>query len=109
MRCAHEKRLLGICATSASKCSPYLLRQGSIFTGHRHWSRAHLRWLAGQAFDHPAQQIVFQDQVDAVADATRRCGDAGGKGRPCTRARSGRNVCAGRLVPRPFAREQIEP
>src|SRR3954447_10810665 len=50
----------------------FLLRHGRIFTGHRHWSRAHLRWLAGQAFDHPAQQIVFQDQVDAVADAQAR-------------------------------------
>src|SRR4029450_9189933 len=50
----------------------FLLRYGRIFTGHRHWSRAHLRWLAGQAFDHPAQQIVFQDQVDAVADAQAR-------------------------------------
>ena len=50
----------------------FLLRHGRIFTGHRHWSRAHLRWLAGQAFNHPAQQIVFQDQVDAVADAQAR-------------------------------------
>ena len=50
----------------------FLLRHGRIFTGHRHWSRAHLRWLAGQAFDHPAQQIVFQDQVDVVADAQAR-------------------------------------
>src|SRR5829696_7747622 len=50
----------------------FLLRHGRIFTGHRHWSRAHRRWLAGQAFNHPAQQIVFQDQVDAVADAQAR-------------------------------------
>ena len=50
----------------------FLLRHGRIFTGHRHWSRAHLRWLAGQAFNHPAQQIVFQDQVDAAADAQAR-------------------------------------
>jgi transposase len=50
----------------------FLLRHGRIFTGHRHWSRAHLRWLAGQAFGHPAQQIVFQDQVDAAADAQAR-------------------------------------
>jgi hypothetical protein len=35
-------------------------------------SQAHARWLAGQAFDHPAQQIVFQDQIDAVADAQTR-------------------------------------
>jgi len=50
----------------------FLLRHGRIFTSHRHWSRAHLRWLAGQAFNHPAQQIVFQDQVDAAADAQAR-------------------------------------
>src|SRR3954471_21845281 len=50
----------------------FLLRHGRTFTGHRHWSRAHLRWLAGQAFNPPAQQIVFQDQVEAVADAQAR-------------------------------------
>lgn len=50
----------------------FLLRHGRSFTGRRHWSRAHARWLAGQAFEHPAQQIVFQDQIDAVADAQTR-------------------------------------
>jgi hypothetical protein len=30
------------------------------------------RWLAKQAFEHPAQQIVFQEAVDAIADADRR-------------------------------------
>ena len=70
--CAHEKRLLGICATERQQVLSFLLRHGRIFTGHRHWSRAHLRWLAGQAFNHPAQQIVFQDQVDAAADAQAR-------------------------------------
>ncbi len=50
----------------------FLLRHGRSFTGRRPWSRAHARWLAGQAFDLPAQQIVFQDQIDAVADAQAR-------------------------------------
>src|ERR671927_1570898 len=49
-----------------------LLRHGRGFTGRRHWIRAHARWLAGQAFAHPAQQIVFQDQVDVIADAQAR-------------------------------------
>lgn len=31
-----------------------------------------MRWLAAQKFDHPAQQIVFQDGVDAVGDAASR-------------------------------------
>jgi len=88
----------------------FLLRHGRIFTGHRHWSRAHLRWLAGQAFDHPAQQIVFQDQVDVVADAQARLrpsppGAAGSSaGRACADlvdgARGGRlSGHAGRLLP----------
>ena len=50
----------------------FLLRHGRIFTGQRQGSAAYLRWLAEQKFDHPAQQIVFQDLVDAVRDATER-------------------------------------
>ncbi len=50
----------------------FLLRHGRGFTGRRHWSRAHARWLAGQTFAHPAQQIVFQDQVDVIAEAQAR-------------------------------------
>ena len=50
----------------------FLLRHGRIFSGRQHWSRAHLRWLAQQRFDHPAQQIVFQDAADAIDDAVSR-------------------------------------
>lgn len=50
----------------------FLLRHGRIFTGRKRWSAAHLRWLAGQKFEHPAQQIVFQDHVDTVRDAEER-------------------------------------
>jgi Transposase IS116/IS110/IS902 family len=38
----------------------------------RDWTRAHARWLATQAFQHPAQQIVFQDAVDAIEDCASR-------------------------------------
>jgi transposase len=50
----------------------FLLRHGRTFTGHKAWSPAHSRWLAAQRFEHPAQQIVFQDQVDVIADAGQR-------------------------------------
>ena len=36
------------------------------------WRMAYRRWLSTLAFDHPAQQIVFQDYVDVVTDAERR-------------------------------------
>ena len=50
----------------------FLLRHGRIFTGGDHWTRAHLRWLADQSFEHPAQQIVFQDRAAAIEDALER-------------------------------------
>lgn len=50
----------------------FLLRHGRIFSGRKNWSRAHARWLAAQKFDPPAQQIVFQDQVDVITDAEAR-------------------------------------
>jgi transposase len=50
----------------------FLLRHGRIFSGRKNWGQAHARWLAAQKFDHPAQQIVFQDQVDVITDAQDR-------------------------------------
>jgi hypothetical protein len=39
----------------------FLLRHGRIYSGRKHWTKMHLHWLAQQKFDHPAQQIVFQE------------------------------------------------
>jgi transposase len=50
----------------------FLLRHGYVFTGRKAWSPAHRRWLAGLRFAHPAQQIVLQEQLDAIAEAERR-------------------------------------
>ena len=50
----------------------FLLRHGRIYSGRKHWTKMHLHWLAQQKFDHPAQQIVFQDAVDAIEDAVTR-------------------------------------
>src|SRR5512147_1327911 len=50
----------------------FLLRHGRMFSGRKHWSLARRRWLAGQKFEQPAQQIVFQDAVDAIEDAAAR-------------------------------------
>jgi transposase len=50
----------------------FLLRHGQVFTGQKRWSVTYMRWLALQKFEHPAQQIVFQDHIDAVRDANKR-------------------------------------
>ena len=33
---------------------------------------AHQRWLASRKFEHAAQQIVFQEAIDAIEDALQR-------------------------------------
>lgn len=50
----------------------FLLRHGRVYSGGGHWTLAHRRWLAKQAFEHPAQQIVFQEAIDAIEDAAQR-------------------------------------
>ena len=50
----------------------FLLRHSRIYSGGGHWTLAHRRWLANQKFEHAAQQIVFQEGVDAIEDALQR-------------------------------------
>src|SRR5213082_330531 len=57
----------------------FLLRHGRVFTGRRAWSPAHRRWLAGLRFEHPAQQVVLQEQLDVIDEAERRRDRLGGQ------------------------------
>ncbi len=50
----------------------FLLRHERIYAGRSRWTQAHFRWLEEQSFEHPMQQVVFQEYVDAVLDAQRR-------------------------------------
>lgn len=50
----------------------FLLRHEQIYRGARAWTVAYRRWLTTVRFDHPAQQIVLQDYINAVADAEAR-------------------------------------
>jgi transposase len=50
----------------------FLLRHGRVFGGRAPWTKAHARWLAGQGFDHPAQQLVLAEYRQAVEDAGTR-------------------------------------
>ena len=50
----------------------FLLRHDRVFMGRKAWSPAHRRWLAELRFAHPAQQVVLQEQIDAVEEAERR-------------------------------------
>jgi transposase len=50
----------------------FLLRHGRKHGQGTAWRMAYRRWLSTLAFQHTAQQIAFQDYVDAVMDAERR-------------------------------------
>jgi transposase len=50
----------------------FLLRHGRKHARGTAWRMAYRRWLSTLAFEHRAQQIAFQDYVDAVMDAERR-------------------------------------
>jgi transposase len=50
----------------------FLLRHGRIFTGRKPWTRAHARWLAELAFEHPAQHLVLHEYRQAIEDAQAR-------------------------------------
>ncbi|MGH7745497.1 MAG: IS110 family transposase [Candidatus Dormibacteria bacterium] len=49
-----------------------LLRQDIRYTGKTAWTPAHERWLASVRLPTPAQQVVFQEYVDSVHQATLR-------------------------------------
>jgi len=50
----------------------FLLRHGRKHGRGTAWRMAYRRWLSTLTFEHPAQQIAFQDYVDAVTDGERR-------------------------------------
>lgn len=49
-----------------------LLRHGRAYQGKTSWTAAHERHLASIEFDHPAQQIAFDEYRQAVKDAHER-------------------------------------
>jgi len=54
------------------RLSAFLLRHERRYPGRSHWGRGYFRWLAEQRFELPAQQIVFEEYVDAVRQAMAR-------------------------------------
>lgn len=50
----------------------FLLRLGFRYTGKSSWTDAHKRYLSGLLMPQAAQQIVFQEHIHAINDATAR-------------------------------------
>ena len=50
----------------------FLLRHNRIFPRRKNWGARYRRWLQEQSFEHPADQIVLQEYVEAVRLAEER-------------------------------------
>ena len=50
----------------------FLLRNECIYHGKTKWIKSHFNWLAQLKMKHPAQQIAFQEYIDAVNECTER-------------------------------------
>ncbi len=53
-----------------------LLRRGRVYQGES-WTQRHFLWLREQRFDHPADQVVFDDYLATVEWAQERVGGLG--------------------------------
>lgn len=54
------------------RLSAFLLRHGKVYSGKSKWVPTHFHWLETVRFDHPVQQIVMQEYIEAVREAQRR-------------------------------------
>ena len=54
------------------RTAAFLLRHGRRFPGKTTWGKGHWSWLLQQVMEHPAQQIVLQEYLDAVREASAR-------------------------------------
>ena len=57
---------------ACQRLNSFLLRHDRPYGGRKKWTQAHSRWLETLRFDHPAQQIVFQEYVDQCAQSDTR-------------------------------------
>lgn len=69
LRCRDDIRRLE--RKSRQRLLAFLLRHGFDYPD-KNWSKGHFNWLAGIKLDHPAQQIVLQEYVDAAQECTDR-------------------------------------
>src|ERR1700692_1816445 len=59
--------------TARQQLSAFLLRHERIYrSGRKAWTKAHRGWLADQSFAQPAQQIVLEENIEAVRLSERR-------------------------------------
>ena len=54
------------------RLNSFLLRNECIYHGKKKWTKSHFNWLAQLTMKHPAQQVAFQEYIDAVNECSER-------------------------------------
>jgi transposase len=52
--------------------SALLLRQGQHYPGKTTWTKAHMKWLASQRFEHAERRLAFEEMMLAIRQAQER-------------------------------------
>ena len=77
----------------------FLLRHDRVYRGGKsRWTQRHFRWLEEQKFEHPVQQVVFQEYIDTVVEARTRVAGLEEQMRQALQRRSLRPVVEALLV-----------
>lgn len=50
----------------------FLLRHGIVYSGKSHWKREHLNFLSRINLPHPAQQVVYQENLHSIEETRLR-------------------------------------
>lgn len=50
----------------------FLLRNGIIYSGKRHWTKMHWNWLHALSLPHSWQQVTLQEYIDAILQCQSR-------------------------------------
>ena len=67
--------MIALQTKARQRLGAFLVRYARVDPGKSRWTQAHKAWLSDQSFDHPVQQLVFQEYVDACYEAARRVAD----------------------------------
>ncbi|MCY4304439.1 MAG: IS110 family transposase [Aestuariivita sp.] len=67
-----QEDMIALQTKARQRLSAFLLRHSRIYPDKSRWTQAHKTWLSDQFFDHPVQQMVFQECVDACCEMARR-------------------------------------
>jgi transposase len=54
------------------RLNAFLLRHGFVFPGKKHWTQAHLNWIADITMAYPTQQLVLDEYLHALKEASQR-------------------------------------